>query len=184
MKRVVPIPYLRATLAGGALALLLTFGLTACTPTPTPEPTATVEPTDVPTALPPPSTATPRPTATEPATATSTSEPTVVPTEPQAAAPPQPTAVPPSPAPTYEVKWWADQAHMPKDLGCTSINWEVTGAKEVYLRWPDQDENLVEHAGRQEGVCLKEGERAVFTLRVVKPDGSNDIREMKLERDG
>lgn len=188
MHRWIPKSALLPALAGVLSLLLASAGLAACSPTPTPEPTATSEPTDVPTALPPPSTATTAATATEAATATA--EPTAVPAmataagvapdRPAAAAPP-PTAPPPAPA--YEVQLWADQPRLPKDLGCTTIHWNVIGAKEVYLRWPNQDENKVEHAGTQEGVCLDEGERAIFTWRIVRQDGSNDIREMALERD-
>jgi hypothetical protein len=155
-------------------------------PTPTPEPTATAEPTI---AL-PTETATLAATAT--VSATATSEPTTVPPTEAAAQPaapvapaatqgPRPSAVPPPSA--YVVQLWADQPHLDRDLGCTVIHWDVTGAKEVWLRWPNQGENQVEAKGTQEGVCIDEGERAVFTLRVVKPDGSDDVREMVLERD-
>lgn len=180
-------------LAGG----LLGFGLLALAgcASPTPVPTPTPEPT----LAPPTETATAEASATLSATATlsvtATSEPTVAPptlaattaaqpagpTAPPVTAAPRPSAVPPPLA--YDVQLWADQPNLPKDLGCTVIHWNVIGAKEVWLRWPNQGENQVEAKGTQEGVCIDEGERAVFTLRVVKPDGSDDVREMVLERE-
>jgi len=178
------------TLAGGGLvAILASAMLLACAdPTPTPAPTATSEPTTMPTDVPPTATATIGATATVTPTdapASATPEPT---DEPRAPASPnpavaRPAAPRPTAAPAYEVKWWADQPHLDKDLGCTAMTWEVTGAKAVYLRWPNQDEHQVGLTGRQEGVCIDEGERAVFTLRVVRPDGSQEVREMALERD-
>jgi hypothetical protein len=167
-----------------AVAALSAIVAACATPEPTPVPTAIPLPTVEPTLAPPTEPPTEAASPTAEATATEL-PPTAAPTRPpQAAAQPAASKVPPAPpAPAYDVKWWADQPRMPKDLGCTQINWEVTGGKEVWLRWPNQDEQKVEAKGRQEGVCLNEGERAVFTLRVVRQDGTSDIREMALERD-
>jgi hypothetical protein len=167
-------------LAWGTLALV---GCAA--PSPTPEPTASPVPTGTATALP---SETPTEEATATQSATATLEPTAVPTTAAAAAtrpPAQPTALPPTAAPAaaaYDVKWWADKAQLTLEENCTAINWEVTGAKEVWLQWPHQAENQVEPKGRQDYVCIGEGERAIFKLRMVLPDGSHDLREMLIER--
>jgi hypothetical protein len=175
------------SLGRGALVLGLVVAGGCAGPSPTPPPSPTPAPTELPPPTASPTEALPTDTATPEASATpepsATLPATSAPARTAAAAPPRPTAVPPAPAVTYDVRWWADQPRLPKDLGCTTIHWEVVGAKEVYLRWPHQDENKVQASGVQEGVCIDEGERAVFTLRVVKPDGSQDVREMVLERE-
>jgi hypothetical protein len=162
-------------------------GCASPTPTPTPVPTQTSEPTATATEPQPTETATVEPTATITPTETvapTAPRPAAAPATQGAAAPTRRPAVPTAaPAARYVVNLWADQPVLPKDLGCTTIHWQVVGGKEVWLRWPNQDEQKVEAAGTQEGVCIDEGERAVFTLRVVKPDGANDVHEMTLERE-
>jgi len=127
----------------------------------------------VPVVAPPTPTPTPTETPTPVPTATDTPTPTTTPTSVPATATPSPTPTD-TPVPVTTINFTANPLSI--NAGeCTTVSWLATNVKEVYY----QDEGV---AGDDNGQAVQREEcpteTTTFTLRVVKPDDSEETKEV------